>query len=112
MDSKYILSGSDDGNIRLWKAHASEKLGVNDWREKNKLEYSAKLKERYGHLQEIRRIDKHRRTPKDIKVADARKKEMIAAEKRKEERRRKHLKKGEEVKNVPERQKSIVGVAK
>lgn len=112
MDSKYILSGSDDGNIRLWKAHASEKLGVNDWREKNKLEYSAKLKERYGHLQEIRRIDKHRRIPKDIKVADARKKEMIAAEKRKEERRRKHLKKGEEVKNVPERQKSIVGVAK
>ena len=27
MDSKYVLSGSDDGNIRLWKAKASEKLG-------------------------------------------------------------------------------------
>lgn len=27
MDSKYVLSGSDDGNIRLWKADASEKLG-------------------------------------------------------------------------------------
>lgn len=27
MDSKFILSGSDDGNVRLWKANAAEKLG-------------------------------------------------------------------------------------
>lgn len=27
-DSKYILCGSDEMNIRLWKANASEKLGV------------------------------------------------------------------------------------
>lgn len=27
-DNKYILSGSDEMNIRLWKANASEKLGV------------------------------------------------------------------------------------
>ena len=27
-DNKYILSGSDEMNIRLWKADASEKLGV------------------------------------------------------------------------------------
>lgn len=26
-DSKYVMSGSDEMNIRLWKAHASEKLG-------------------------------------------------------------------------------------
>lgn len=28
MDGKFVLSGSDDGNIRLWKANASEKLGA------------------------------------------------------------------------------------
>ncbi|KAI9481281.1 MAG: WD40-repeat-containing domain protein [Benjaminiella poitrasii] len=112
MDSKYVLSGSDDGNVRLWKAHANEKLGVVDWREKNKLEYSSKLKERYGHMKEIRRIDKHRRTPKDIKLADSRKKEMIHAEKRKDELRRKHSKKLDSVKRVPEREKSIIGIAK
>jgi WD repeat and SOF domain-containing protein 1 len=28
MDTKFILSGSDDGNIRLWKTKASEKLGA------------------------------------------------------------------------------------
>ena len=27
-DNKYILSGSDEMNIRLWKASASEKLGT------------------------------------------------------------------------------------
>jgi len=26
-DSKYIYSGSDEMNIRIWKANASEKLG-------------------------------------------------------------------------------------
>lgn len=28
LDDKYIISGSDEMNIRLWKARASEKLGV------------------------------------------------------------------------------------
>lgn len=28
MDNKYILSGSDEMNIRLWKANAAEKLGT------------------------------------------------------------------------------------
>lgn len=27
-DNKFILSGSDEMNIRLWKANAAEKLGV------------------------------------------------------------------------------------
>jgi len=27
-DNKYVLSGSDEMNIRLWKANAAEKLGV------------------------------------------------------------------------------------
>lgn len=27
LDDKYILSGSDEMNIRIWKARASEKLG-------------------------------------------------------------------------------------
>lgn len=27
-DATYVLSGSDDTNIRVWKAKASEQLGV------------------------------------------------------------------------------------
>lgn len=28
LDNKYIISGSDETNIRVWKARSSEKLGV------------------------------------------------------------------------------------
>ncbi|KAI8086160.1 WD40-repeat-containing domain protein [Halteromyces radiatus] len=112
MDSKYVLSGSDDGNIRLWKAHASEKLGIKDRREQISLEYAQKLKDRFGHLQEIKRIDRHRHVPMEIKRADRTKKEMINARKVKEERRRKHSSKEEASKYVSERSKSIIGVAK
>lgn len=28
LDSKYVISGSDEMNIRVWKAKASEKLGI------------------------------------------------------------------------------------
>lgn len=28
LDDKYVLSGSDEMNIRMWKARAAEKLGV------------------------------------------------------------------------------------
>lgn len=27
LDNKYVLSASDEFNLRLWKAYASEKLG-------------------------------------------------------------------------------------
>jgi len=28
LDNKYIISGSDEMNLRVWKAKASEKLGI------------------------------------------------------------------------------------
>ncbi len=42
LDNRYILSGSDEMNIRLWKARASEKLGILKEREKVALEYADK----------------------------------------------------------------------
>merc|ERR1712029_202756 len=47
-DNKYILSGSDEMNLRLWKAKAWEKLGVVKDRQKSSIEYSEKLKEKYA----------------------------------------------------------------
>ena len=66
MDSKFLLSGSDDGNIRLWKAEASEKLGPvrrvfniqKPNRERSAIEYRHSLQERYKHMPEIKRISK------------------------------------------------------
>jgi WD repeat and SOF domain-containing protein 1 len=47
MDSKYIFSGSDETNIRVWKANASEKIGVKTKREETKKNYDQKLIEKY-----------------------------------------------------------------
>jgi len=35
LDNKYVLSGSDDMNVRLWKANAAEKLGPVYLKQKN-----------------------------------------------------------------------------
>ena len=76
---RYVMCGSDDMNIRLWKASASKKLGkvrvtrtttrlfaYRDMRvcaqlmprERRKLEYLDKLKARYANVPELRRIAK------------------------------------------------------
>lgn len=67
MDSKYLLSGSDDGNVRLWKAQAAEQLGPKNHRQQDALNYSAALLTRFKQLPEVRRIANHRIIPKDIK---------------------------------------------
>lgn len=111
MDSKYVLSGSDDGSIRLWKAKASEKLGPKDYRERAHIEYQEKLIDRYKYLPEIKRISRHRNVPKVIKNAQNTKRIMLQAQRRKEENLRKHSKKG----SIPyqvERKKPIVGISK
>lgn len=111
MDSDYVMSGSDDGNIRMWKAKAAGKTGPLSQREKTSLEYNESLRKRYAHMPEIRRISKHRHVPKEIMLAQRTKREMAESEKRKQENRRTHQKEGE-VKFKSIRQKSIVAVEK
>lgn len=81
MDSKFILSGSDDGNIRLWKSKASEKLGPIGFRERAHLQYSEKLKDRYEHMPEVRRVVKY---VLDV-VRGTRESVLISAKERKRE---------------------------
>ncbi|KAL7750628.1 Protein sof1 [Sorochytrium milnesiophthora] len=109
MDSKYVMSGSDDSNIRLWKAVASEKLGPLSGREKTHIDYSNALKEKFAHMPEIKRIARHRNTPKAIKSAAQLKRTMLDARKKKEDNLRKHSKEGT-VKFKSERTKHIVAV--
>ncbi|KAF9961878.1 rRNA-processing protein sof1 [Modicella reniformis] len=112
MDNKYVLSGSDDGNIRLWKARASEKMGPRDYRERTHLEYAEKLKEKFAHVPEIRRISRHRNVPKVIKSAQKKKAIMLNSRKVKEENSRKHTKPENRKERIPERTKPIVAVKK
>ncbi|KAK9466950.1 WD40-repeat-containing domain protein [Lipomyces arxii] len=110
MDSKYILSGSDEGNIRVWRADASSRSSVKSARERAKLEYDNALKERYKDMPEIRRISRHRHVPGYIKTAEGIKKTQLASIKNKEENMRKRSKKGS-MPYAKEREKHIIGVA-
>ncbi|KAM7183757.1 WD40-repeat-containing domain protein [Rhypophila sp. PSN 637] len=107
MDSKYLLTGSDDGNIRLWRANASERSGVKSARQRTALEYNQALTERYSHMPEIKRIRRHRHLPKVVKKANEIKREELAAIKRREENERKHSKK-QFTKRTSEREKAIL----
>lgn len=106
-DNKYLLSGSDDGNIRLWRVKANDREGVKSARQRQKLEYDSALIERYKHMPEIRRIKRHRHTPKRVKKAGEIKTEELSAIKRKEENERRHSKKGS-MPRKPEREKMIL----
>lgn len=66
-DNKFIVSGSDDSNIRLWKACASEKLGQTTTREESAQTYRNALIQRYQHLPEVRAIHKSRKIPVTIR---------------------------------------------
>jgi len=85
LDAQFLYSGSDDGNVRLWKANASKKLGVMNPRENAQAEYNTALRNRYKHLPEIRKVDRARRIPVSIKKAQEKKKIILDSRKRKEE---------------------------
>ena len=111
-----MLSGSDDGNIRLWKARASEKLGVVNTREKAAMEYRDSLRERWKMDAEVGRLSRYaqaqpakpsrllyaylalplrnRRIPQPVRKAAQLKHTMLEAQRVKEERRRKHTRAG------------------
>ncbi|MED6158560.1 hypothetical protein PIB30_033779 [Stylosanthes scabra] len=106
-DGSYVISGSDDTNLRLWKAKASEQLGVVLPRERKKHEYHAAIKKRYMHLPEVKRIERHRHLPKPIYKAAALMRAMSDAKKRKEERRKAHSAPGS-VTTQPLRRRRII----
>uniref|UniRef100_A0AAY5KYC1 DDB1- and CUL4-associated factor 13 n=1 Tax=Esox lucius TaxID=8010 RepID=A0AAY5KYC1_ESOLU len=110
-DNKYILSGSDEMNIRLWKANAAEKLGMLAPREKAAVNYNQKLKEKFQHHPQIRRIARHRHLPKAVYSQVKEIRIMKEARSRKERNVRKHAKPGS-MPVVTEKEKHVVTVVK
>lgn len=107
-DSKYLLSGSDDFNIRLWRAVANDRAKIKSSRERAKLEYDNTLKERYKHMPEIKRIARHRHVPKTVKKAKEIKAIEVNSIKRREGNDNRHKK---NVNYVSEREKHIRGTS-
>ncbi|XP_041360731.1 DDB1- and CUL4-associated factor 13-like [Gigantopelta aegis] len=107
LDDKYILSGSDEMNIRIWKARASEKLGALKPREKSAFHYAEKLKEKFQHHPEVKRISRHRHVPKMIYNASRELRMAKESVKRKEANRRAHQRAGT-VPHIPDKKKHVV----
>ncbi|XP_061772437.1 DDB1- and CUL4-associated factor 13 [Nerophis ophidion] len=108
-DNRYILSGSDEMNIRLWKANASEKLGVLPPREEAATNYRQKLTEKYKEFPQIRRIARHRHLPKPLFHESKELRIMKEARRKKERNVRMHSKPGS-VPVLSEKEKHVVAV--
>ena len=123
-DARFVLTGSDDGNVRIWKAKASDKLGVITARERAAMEYRESLKERWKVDSEVHKVTRlvldswtaiinlffspsTRHLPKSVHQTAKLKRTMLEAQRVKEERRRKHTRKGE-AKPKPEREKLVI----
>jgi DDB1- and CUL4-associated factor 13 len=106
-DAKYVISASDEMNIRLWKAQAAEKLGLMRPREREQLNYSQLLKDKFQNYPEIKRIKRHRHLPKTILNSQKIKSIQKASIKRKDANRRIHSKPGT-VEIVSEKEKHVI----
>lgn len=105
-DNRFVLSGSDDTNLRVWKARASQPLQKLKPPEQRKLDYYEKLKKKFQHMPEIRRISKHQHMPRWIKKRTEEQRTMRASDRRKENNRIRHSKPGS-IKKKIEKEKSI-----
>lgn len=107
-DGSYVFTGSDDMNVRVWKAEAAQQLGATLPREKHKQAYQKALVERYKHLPEIRKVSRHRNVPKAIHKASKLRRAAADSERRKLGNRIKHSAPGA-VQVKAERRKKIIG---
>jgi WD40 repeat protein len=82
-DNKYIYSGSDEMNVRMWKARASEQLGLRRPRERAAIEYAEALKEKFAAHPQIKKIARHRQIPKHVRYASKELRIMKESKKRK-----------------------------
>lgn len=108
-DGTYVFTGSDDMNVRVWKAQAAQQLGVTLPRERQRAAYQAALVERHRHLPEVRRIVEHRHVPKAILKAAKLKRTMLDAERRRTLNLMAHSRKGA-VTIAPARKRKILEV--
>ena len=109
MDSKFIVSGSEDTNIRIWKSNASYSLKPLLPKEKEKIAYSNSLKKKYAYNKEVSRILRHKHVPKLIKKKHQIRHIQTESKTRKEKNVRENSKPGS-LPYIAERKKKIDGI--
>ena len=90
MDAAYVFSGSDDTNVRVWRAKANERPSAPLPRERARREYQEALVEKFQYMPEVKRIRKHTHVPKAILKQAATKEAVQATQLKREKNRRAH----------------------
>jgi WD repeat and SOF domain-containing protein 1 len=80
----------------IWKSNASKKIGPISTKERQSLEYRQKLVEKWSTAKDVRSVNERRFVPSSIHNTTKLKRDMIEAQKVKEERRRNHSRAGKE----------------
>lgn len=106
-DAAFVLSGSDDGSARLWKARGSQPLRQLLPRERQALDEAEALKHKFAHVPQVRRMLRQRHLPRPLFHAARQKREEERSRARKERNRRKNSARGA-VPYVAERRKHVV----
>jgi len=106
LDDTYVFSGSDDTNVRIWRAQANARATQPLPREKAKREYEQALVSKFQYMPEVKRIKKHTHVPKAILKATAIKETVQATQRRHEKNRRAHSAPGA-VPKVPAKRKKV-----
>ena len=109
MDCQYVISGSEDTNLRIWKSEASKSIMPLNKRQKEKVAYSNALKWKFAHNSEVKRIMRHKHVPKLIKKLKERKHSKTESRHRKEDNIWANSKPGT-LPYVPERKQKVVNV--
>jgi DDB1- and CUL4-associated factor 13 len=104
-DHQFIVSGSDDSNLRLWKAVANANLGQATTREESAQQYRQALIRRYQHVPAVRTIVKSRKIPKAIRNQTEQARIQKESAQKKQAQRVKYEK---GAKFVPERDTTVV----
>lgn len=107
-DSKWVLSGSDDTSVRLWKSEADRPVTILHNRQKKTRQYDKALIQKFQSVPELRKIKNHKHVPKKIFQAKKLGKIMSDASNRKRKRQKEHSR--QRVLNEPERKKHIVQI--
>lgn len=106
-DAEYVLSGSDDTNVRIWRAVASKSGAVDAGRAERKKQYMQSLKKRFAHMPEIKRMNSDKKLPKAIRKAKGIMHVQRLSQHRKTENRIKHSREGSIVLET-ERKKAVI----
>lgn len=106
-DGKFVLTGSDDTNLRIWKAKAHDQLKTLLPREQEAVNYRERIKKKYQYVPEMRRILRHRHMPRYLFKTKKIKQIQKESEFRKETNRRAHTR-AANLRNNPEKKQIVI----